>query len=103
MANFNIPIHSLSVLFLFGSVSMFLWFPDKPYSLDLAQALFYWFVALGIVRWVVNGLTRFCTVDDEGNSQRDLWWWIVEVIAIVFQVGFLIVGIRHFVSAFAKL
>ena len=101
MPNIELPIRSLSILFLFGAIVAILWFPDNPSTPDLARALFWWFLALGVVRWVESGIMRLFQ-DNEGKV--NIWvWYLIAVPAFGIQVWFLIIGIRYFVSVLAIL
>jgi hypothetical protein len=105
MPTINLPIHSLSVLFLFGSIVIFIWFPDKSFSHDLAFALFWWFFALGIVRWIEDGLLYLLPSDmsgDWGNFWKGCRYF-VSIVALIAFVVFLILGIQSFLSALIKL
>jgi len=101
MPSIELPIRSLSILFIFGALIAILWFPDNPHTPDLARALFYWFLALGVVRWIESGIMRLFQ-DNEGKV--NIWvWYVISVSALVLQIVFLIIGIRHFFAVLANL
>ena len=101
MTTIELPIRSLSVLFLFSSIALLVWFPDKPFTPDLALALFWMFLSLGAVRWAEDALLDFLPdySDKENRSRSDgeNFWMVcrivVSVIALVAFVWFLILGI----------
>ena len=105
MPSIELPIRSLSILFLFGAIVAILWFPDNPLTPDLSRALFWWFLALGIVRWVENGVMYLLPSDIEGDWGT--FWkvlrYFVAITAFGFFVWFLIKGILYFVYALDKL
>ena len=101
MPSFEIPIRSLSVLFLFGAVVAVLAFPDNPITPDLSYSLFWWFLSLGVVRWVESGILRLFE-DNNGNINIYVWYF-VSVPAFGLHVWFLINGIRYFVSVLSSL
>lgn len=101
MPNIELPIRSLSILFLIGAIIAILWFPNNPHTPDLARALFWWFLALGVVRWVETGILRLFENND-GNIHKAAWYPIV-IFAFASQVAFLIIGIRYFLSVLANL
>ena len=97
MPNIEIPIRSLSILFIIGAITAILGFPDNPATPELSRALFWWFLALGVVRWVDDGL-RFLLRDREGNIHKNLVWlsYTSAILSFVLQVWFLVNGIRCF-------
>lgn len=101
MPTFELPIRSLSILFIFGALMAILWFPENPHTPDIARALFWWFLALGVVRWIESGIMRLL----ENNEGRvNIWvWYSISIPAFVAQVWFLINGIRYFLSVLTKL
>jgi len=101
MPSFELPIRSLSILFIFGALMAILWFPDNPHTPDLARALFYWFLALGVVRWIESGILRLAE-NNEGKVNTYLWYWIA-VPALCCQIWFLYIGIRYFLSVLGNL
>jgi hypothetical protein len=103
MPNINLNISSLSILFIAGSIALYIWFPDRLFTPDFARALFWWFLALGVVRWIERGIIYFLPTDQDGEPERNWFWYTVSVIAFLFFVGFLIVGIRFFASALTQL
>jgi len=101
MPNIELPIRSLSILFLFGAVIAILWFPDNPSTPDLSRALFWWFLALGIVRWVESGLMKLA---ENSEGKVNFWlWYLIAVPAFGIQIWFLINGIRYFLSVLSAL
>ena len=94
MPSIELPIRSLSIVFLLSAIIAILWFPDNPHTSDLARALFWWFLALGVVRWVETDILRLFE-DNDGNIHRAAWYPIA-ILAFVTQVVFLIIGIRYF-------
>lgn len=101
MPSFELPIRSLSILFIFGALIAILWFPDNPHTPDVSRALFWWFLALGVVRWVESGIMRLFQ-DNEGRV--NIWaWYVISIGAFVAQVWFLIIGIRYFLSVLSRL
>ena len=105
MPSIELPLRSLSLLFLFGSIAIAIWFPDKIFTPDLSRALFWWFLALGIVRWIENGLHYLLPKDADGDVERD-WNWVaytIAIIAFVFFVWCLAKGILYFFSVLASL
>jgi len=94
MINFTTIISSVSVLFLFASIAVAFFFPIKSYTSDVAYALFYWFLVLGIVRWIERGLLHFLNEDN-----RTWLWYTISIIALGFQIWFLAKGIYLFFSA----
>jgi hypothetical protein len=101
MPSIELPIRSLSILFLFGAIAAILWFPNNPSTPDLSRALFWWFLALGVVRWVESGLLKLFE-DNEGKI--NIWiWYLISVPAFGIHVWFLINGIRLFFSVLANL
>ena len=101
MPSFELPIRSLSILFIFGALIAILWFPENPHTPNLARALFWWFLALGVVRWVESGIMRLFQ-DNEGKVNT-LVWYLISVSAFVAQVWFLINGIRYFLAVLSNL
>lgn len=101
MPSFELPIRSLSILFIFGALIAILWFPDNPHTPDLARALFWWFLALGVVRWVESGLMKLAE-NSEGKVNTGVWY-LIAVPALVVQIWFLIIGIRYFSSVLSNL
>jgi len=101
MPSFELPIRSLSILFIFGALITILWFPDNPHTPDLARALFWWFLALGVVRWVESGLLRLFE-NNEGIVNKYIWYPI-SITAWGIQVVFLILGVLRFVSVLSNL
>ena len=101
MPTIELPIRSLAIVFILGAIVAILWFPDNPHTPDLARSLFWWFLALGVVRWVESGIMRLFQ-DNEGKV--NIWaWYLISVPALVRQVLFLIIGIRYFLSVLTKL
>jgi len=101
MPSFELPIRSLSILFIFGALIAILWFPDNPHTPDLARALFWWFLALGVVRWVESGILRLFQ-DNEGRV--NIWvWYLISISTVVAQIVFLIIGIHYFLSVLSSL
>jgi len=104
MPNIELPIRSLSILFLLGAIVAILWFPDNPSSPNLSRALFWWFLALGVVRWVENGLFYLLPKVDGAVSGN--WEWVAYLIAIVafgVHVWFLIRGALYFYAVLSNL
>jgi len=105
MPSFELPIRSLSVLFIFGALIAILWFPDNKLTPDMAYALFYWFLSLGVVRWIENGLLAL--IPTEWGGDWGTFWIIValtvRIAALGFFVYYLISGIQRFVSALTLL
>jgi len=101
MPSFELPIRSLSILFIFGALIAILWFPDNPNTPSLARAFSWWFLALGVVRWVERGILRLFQ-DNDGNTNIYIWY-VISVVALVLHVWFLVNGIRHFASVLANL
>jgi hypothetical protein len=101
MPSFELPIRSLSILFIFGALIAILWFPDNPHTPALSRALFWWFLALGVVRWVEAGIIRLVS-DNEGKVKTGVWY-LISVPALVAQVVFLVFGILSFVSVLSNL
>jgi len=92
MPAFNIVVSSTSVLFVILAIFISILFPDKPFTSDFARALFWWFLGLGVVRWIENAI---CSLTP--NS----WWgfdWFVRILSLVLLVIFLLIGVRHFFS-----
>ena len=101
MPSFELPIRSLSILFIFGAMIAILWFPENPHSPDIARAFFWWFLALGVVRWVEHGILRLFST---GEGKIDTRVKIpVYIIALGFHVWFLVKGIQYFSSVLSNL
>ena len=101
MPSFELPIRSLSILFIFGALIAILWFPDNPHTPSIARALFWWFLALGAVRWIENGLLNLFA-DREGMIQT----WLKKMIQIPSycgQVALLVLGSVDFYSVLSNL
>ncbi len=96
MTNFNVPIRSLAILFLFGAVFVFLEFPTNPITPHLSRALWWWFLAFGVVRWVENGLIKVFE-DSEGDVDM-VALKFVEVPAFLAHLFFLVLGVSEFVA-----
>ena len=104
MPNIELPIRSLSIIFLLGALVAILWFPDNPATPNLSRALFWWFLALGVVRWIENGIIYlFPTVEGYIKSSWMWLWYVVSLIALIVQVWFLINGARYFFSVLSNL
>jgi hypothetical protein len=113
MPTIELPIRSLSILFLFGAIVAILWFPDNPSTPDLAHALFWWFLALGVVKWIENALFDILPLPQRDDYNRrwrgasDASWnvvrWFVALISFGLMAWFLILGIQYFLSALHKL
>lgn len=101
MPNIELPIRSLSILFLLGAIVAILWFPDNSTTPDLARALFYWFLALGVVRWIETGILKLFE-DNSGNIHKAAWYTIA-ISAFLSQFALLILGIRYFLSVLSNL
>jgi len=101
MPYIELPIRSLSILFIFCALISILWFPDNPHTPNLARAFFWWFLALGVVKWIETGILRLFE-DNDGNIHKVAWYPIV-ILAFLSQVVFLIIGIRYFLSVLANL
>ena len=105
MPSFELPIRSLSILFIFGALIAILWFPDNPHTPDLARALFYWFLALGVVRWVEYSLGRLIPKDNDGRIYGS--WVVVDytiaILGTISQIGLLSIGIRYFYNVLSNL
>lgn len=101
MPNINLSIHSLSILFLFTAIALMVWYPDKPFSPSLVHALFWWFLALGIVKWIERGILDIAE-NNEGNIGSGVWYW-TKIPFLILQILFLVLGIASFFSALATL
>jgi hypothetical protein len=101
MPSIELPIRSLSILFIFGALVAILWFPDNPHTPDLARALFWWFLALGVVRWIESGLLKVAE-DNDGRVNMD-YWRTVSIIALLAQLVCLGIGVRYFYNVLSSL
>jgi len=101
MPSIELPIRSLSILFIFGAVIAILVFPDNPHTSDLAHALFWWFLALGVVRWIESGIMKL--VENNEGKVNIFVWYSISLPAFVAQVWFLINGIHYFVAVLTNL
>jgi hypothetical protein len=105
MPSFELPIRSLSILFILCAIIAILWFPDSPHTPDLAHAFFYWFLALGVVRWIEHSLGRLLPTDNDGKTYG-IWYYFEYLIAIpgtVAQIVLLCIGVRHFYTVLSSL
>jgi len=105
MPSIELPIRSLSIIFLIGAVVAILQFPEHPLTPDLSYSLFYWFVAFGVVRWVEHGILFFLPSDRVGDFGifLNIARFGVHLSAFGFFVWYLIKGIQYFVSLLDKL
>ena len=101
MPSFELPIRSLSILFIFGALIAILWFPDNPHTPNVARALFWWFLALSVVRWVESGIMRLA--ENSEGKVNIVVWYVIAVPALIAQIVFLIFGILNFVSVLSNL
>jgi hypothetical protein len=105
MFNVDLPKLSAAILFLAASIAISIRFPDKSFTSDFAHALFWWFLALGVVRWIESGFHYILPSDIEGDWGDILRGcrWVVSIAALVFFVWFLIVGIQYALDALSKI
>ena len=98
MPTLNVVVSSLSMVFIILAIIISLVFPANPLTSDFAHALFWWFLALGIVRWIERRLIHILPID------KDDWpWYLISWISFGFFVWFLVKGAIYFVSALGKL
>jgi hypothetical protein len=93
MPTFNLVISSASILFLLVSVAISVIYPDLPFTGDFAYALFLWFLAIGVVRWIERGILDILQED----------WYVfrmtIRIFALIAFLVLLSLGIGHFCTA----
>jgi hypothetical protein len=97
MPAFNLVISSASILFLLMSVAISALYPDLPFTGEFASALFFWFLAIGVVRWVERGIL------DILPNNWNIFAGIIRLAGLIAFVVLLAVGIGHFCTALAIL
>ncbi len=101
MPNINVPSRAWAVVFLAGAIAVLLWFPDNSFTPDVVRALFWWFAALGIVRWLEEGILR---ASENAQDRIDITWWkIVVISSLVAQIVLFAIGISYFFRVMSKL